>query len=273
MADDLPSFSPERLAPLLNTRVIGRRAEFHKCIDSTNIRGKQLAASQDAHGTVVVADSQTAGRGRMTRVWQSPPNRNLYLSLVLYPNVPPQIVPQLALLCALAVHQAMSKTVPSHTFGLKWPNDIWSQQGRKLSGILCEAVLYGTKTAIVAGIGINMNGTSADFPADIRQTAGTLAELAEHPLDRIAFLAELINAFEPLFDQWQTAQSLQPFLDYWNRFDILKGTPISVKNGEDVLKGTAQGILPDGRLVLSTPDGDRLIHAGDTHILRVPSVS
>ncbi len=268
MSNAVPSFSHEHLESLLTTRAIGRLAEFHDCIDSTNIRGKQLATSQSAHGTVIVANTQTAGRGRMTRVWQSPPDCNLYFSLVLFPTIPPQIVPQLALLCALGVHEAMSQTVPTHTFGLKWPNDLWSQQGRKLSGILCEAVLCGSQTAIVAGIGINVNGSSDDFPPDIRQTAGTLSELANHPLDRIELLAKFLNAFEPLLDQWQAAQSLQPFMDTWNKFDILRGTSIRVQNGDEIIEGIADGIRPDGRLVLSTPDGERLIHAGDTHILR-----
>ena len=267
MSNAASSFSPEHLAPLLTTRIIGRRAEFHDCIDSTNIRGKQLATSQSAHGMIVIANSQTAGRGRMTRIWQSPPDCNIYFSLVLFPTIPPQIVPQLALLCALGVHQAMSQTVPAHTFGLKWPNDIWSEQGRKLSGILCEAVLCGSQTAVVAGLGINVNGLPADFPPDIRQTAGTLSELANHPLDRIELLATFLNAFEPLLDQWQTAQSLQPFMDTWNRFDILRGTSIRVQNGDEIIEGIADGILPDGRLVLATPDGTSLIHAGDTHIL------
>ena len=268
MPNAASSFSPEHLAPLLTTRAIGRHAEFHDCIDSTNIRGKQLATSQSAHGTVVVANTQTAGRGRMTRFWQSPPDCNLYFSLVLFPTIPPQIVPQLAILCALGVHQAMSQTVPAHTFGLKWPNDIWSQQGKKLSGILCEAVLCGSQTAVVAGIGININGNSDDFPPDIRQTAGTLAELANHPLDRIGLLATFLNAFEPFLDQWQSALSLQPFLEYWNRYDILRGTFIRVQNGDEIIEGIADGIRSDGRLILSTANSIRLIHAGDTHILR-----
>ncbi|MBP5638485.1 MAG: biotin--[acetyl-CoA-carboxylase] ligase [Victivallales bacterium] len=260
--------SPERLSTFLKTRLLGRLLEYHACIDSTNIRAKQLASFPEREGLVVIADSQTAGRGRMTRVWQSPPGRNLYFSIIIRPDVPPQTLPQLALLCAIAAHKAMSKTIPDHHFGLKWPNDLWSEQQKKLSGILCEGVMNGAQTSVVAGIGINVNGQSDDFPPEIRNTAGTLEEIAGHPLDRTEFLAHFLNSLEPILDEWQRAQSLLPFIDYWNKFDCLQGKNITVQDSGDFKKGIAKGIMHDGRLILTTQDGELFIHAGDVHILK-----
>ncbi len=266
MHDDLPNAA--NTSPLLTTRTLGRHLEFHACIDSTNRRAKAIALSPDTpEGTVVVADQQTAGRGRMTRQWRSPAGLNLYLSAILRPSAPPQTIPQIALLAAIALHQALHDLLPELTFGLKWPNDLWSHTGRKLSGILCEATFAGADCAVIAGIGVNVNDSIANFPPDLQQTAATLADLAGHTLPRPQLLAALLNRLEPLLDDWQPHASLEHLLPYWNQHDILRGRPITVQDGDDILSGTAGGILPDGRLILDTHSGQRLIHAGDTHIL------
>lgn len=256
--------------PLLTTRDLGRQLIFLPCVDSTNKYAKQLAVGDAPapHGTVVVADQQTAGRGRMTRTWRSPAGKNLYLSLILRPTTPPQAIPQIALLLAIALHQSLRQLLPDLPFQLKWPNDLWSAQNRKLSGILCEAVLNAQNCAVIAGIGINVNDTIRDFPPELQQTATTLADLAGHPLSRPLLLATFLNRLEPLLDIWQQHASLTPFLDYWNQHDALKNKAITVQDRDDVFAGTATGILSDGRLVLHTSAGIRHIHAGDTHILK-----
>ena len=260
----------QRIEPLLTTRSLGRVMELHGCIDSTNLRAKQLAATaaDTLHGTVVVADSQTAGRGRMTRQWESPPARNLYFSMILQPQVPPPVIPEIAILCAIALHKALANMIPEYDFGLKWPNDLWSRQGRKLSGILCEALFQGTSATVIAGLGINVNMTGQDFPDIIRDTAGSLRDIAGHCLDRNRILASFLNAFEPLLDTWQQVLSLQPFMDYWNAHDILNGTRITVQDGEAVITGTARGIRTDGCLLLETAGNVSAIRTGDTHILK-----
>lgn len=257
------------LQPWLKTKWLGHTVETYTSINSTNIRAKERAHDEDAQGFLVVADSQTAGRGRMTRAWHSPPGRNLYVSFVLKPTAPPETIPQIAILTAIALHQALSQTLPNHTFGLKWPNDIWSSSGKKLSGILCEATFQGASAAIVVGVGVNVNDTAANFPPELQSTAGTLRDIAGHPLDRTQLLADFLNAFEPLFEIWETAASLQPFLQYWNDFDILKGNHIQLSVNDSDTEGTVQGLMPDGRLLLKHDDGTLdYIHAGDTHLKR-----
>lgn len=255
------------LQPWLTTHWLGHAVESYSSINSTNIRAKERAYDQDAQGLLVVADSQTAGRGRMTRVWHSPPGRNLYFSFVLKPTAPPETIPQIAILTAIALHQAISQTLPEHAFGLKWPNDIWSSTGKKLSGILCEATFQGKKAAIIVGVGINVNDDIANFPPELQKTAGTLLDIAGHRLDRAKLLADFLNAFEPLFEIWEISASLQPFLQYWNDFDILRGNHIQLSvNGSDT-EGIVQELMPDGRLLLKHDDGTLdYIHAGDTHL-------
>jgi BirA family biotin operon repressor/biotin-[acetyl-CoA-carboxylase] ligase len=143
--------------PFLATCRFGRNIAYHALTTSTNILAKALAVDGSQEGSVVVADSQTGGRGRMGRTWVSPPGVNLYFSLILRPEVPSFRVPQLTLLVAAAIRQALCAFIPDLSAMIKWPNDILVK-GKKLCGVLCEMQSELDLTHfVVVGIGINVN--------------------------------------------------------------------------------------------------------------------
>lgn len=256
------------LSPYLKTKALGRKLLWFDSIGSTNQEAHRFTTDAANHGLVIAADSQTAGRGRMTRLWHSPAGLNIYASILIFPQVRPEAVPQFALVMALALHAALHELFPKTPFSLKWPNDIWTSEQRKISGILCEAVFCGTQCSIIAGIGINVNGTMKDLPPELQNTAGTIFEATGQHIPREQLMAVFLNQLEPLFETWQIAQNLQPFMKTWQQADCLANTQISVCQKDEIISGTACGIREDGRLILSVNGQQIPIAAGDTHILR-----
>lgn len=253
----------------LQTRWFGRNLICLEKTESTNHDAKAAAADGCTHGYTVVADEQSAGRGRLNHVWISPSGINIYVSIVLRPNVSASCFPQIPVICAIALQQALAGIAPSLELALKWPNDLWTAHShRKISGILCEGVTMKDRSlAVVAGIGINVNGSLEDFSEDLRQTATSLKMETNTLWRREQILAVFLNRFEQTFDEWQTAGgTLRPFMDYWNRHDLLAGRPIVVEQGEQIEEGVACGIDNEGRLKLQTTGGVKLVHAGDVHL-------
>ena len=164
--------NPDRLLPAeitqhLTTTRFGRRLETFETIDSTNIRAGQLAREGAPEGTLVVAERQTHGRGRLGRSWVSPARVNLYASFVLRPQLAPADAPQLALAAAVAVARALAPLAPGRV-AIKWPNDCLLD-GRKVAGILTEMDAEVDRVrAVVLGIGVNLNATTRAFPIALR---------------------------------------------------------------------------------------------------------
>lgn len=254
------------VAPHLKTRTIGRRIEYHDAVDSTNRAAGDLARQGAVEGAVVVADAQTAGRGRMGRRWESPAGENLYFSVLLTPDIEPARVPQLALVAAVAVHEGLAECCPEIKAHIKWPNDILVV-GRKVAGILCEANIEADRVhRVVLGVGINVNGTSV--PRALHTTATTLRLAGGREVSRPALLAAVINRLEPRYEGWLQAGSLSSLLDYFERHSALNGRPVAAENPSGVVRGTARGVTPTGKLVIETADGARLhLLAGDVHLL------
>ena len=178
----------------LQTKLVGREIICYDAVDSTNIVLKELARQGAENGTVVVADTQGTGRGRMERAFFSPPGKGIWVSILLRPDFLPQEAPKCTLMAAVAVAQAMEK------FGLraaiKWPNDIL-HDGRKLVGILTEmSAEMDRVNYIVIGIGINVNIAEEDFPEELRPIATSLMQMKGEPLSRVAFLQELLRALD-----------------------------------------------------------------------------
>ena len=252
----------------LKTRDFGRNLVCLETTGSTNLDAKTAATSVCAHGYTVVADEQTAGRGRLDHEWMSPAGINIYVSIVLRPRIVPSCYPQVPVICAIALHKALAEMVPSVELALKWPNDLLAiHNKRKISGILCEGVTMKDRSlALVAGIGINVNSSLEDFPEYLRATATSLKMETGKQWCREQILAVFLNHFEQIFDEWQVAASLRPFMDYWNRHDLLAGQSIAIEQGPQIEEGVARGIDDEGRLLLETPTGMKLIHAGDVHL-------
>ena len=253
--------------PLLKTTILGQTCIIHETCDSTNQVVLDAAKNGALEGFMVVSEIQTAGRGRQRRLWHSPPGRNLYFSVLLRPQCPQTRLPQLAMVAALALHQAIRKIAPELDIGLKWPNDLWLQN-RKLSGILCECPPQsGDRCAIVVGIGLNVNAQREDFPPELQTTATSLAIAAGHDFDRTTLLAEILNAFDELYIKWLNTNDLKLFLSTWGKADILRGRTIAVQRPTDQLEGTVLGITPTGLLRLEVAgQGEVVISAGDVHL-------
>ncbi len=256
----IPDINATILKPLLHTAFIGRTLVSEFELASTNITANELAAANAPEGLVVIADHQSAGRGRNGRSWLSPHAQNLYFSILLRPSCPPAAVPQLSILTALSITKAIA--LPG--IAVKWPNDVWLN-GRKLCGILSAMSCMANQTEYaIIGIGINVN--MREFPEDIPGTS--LARETDREFSRAEVLSSVLNAIEEDYSLWKHNQTLAPFMERWASCSLLDGRSITAEHGRTTLQGTACGITPDGLLKLNCPDGViRLIAAGDTHII------
>ena len=263
-------FEQELYFANLRATRIGMPLNIADTLESTNQFLLELATQKAQEGTLAVAETQTAGRGRQRRLWHSPPGLNLYFSLLLWPDASPLRRPQLAMLTALALRRAILTQDATLAIGLKWPNDLWIN-GLKISGILCECPpepLDG-RYGIVIGIGLNINSLAEDFPQELHATATSLRIQAGGKLfSRERLLAEFCNAFQPLYDKWLKSADLLPFLPEWNEHDILIEKTIAVQRPNDIVTGMVTGYTPEGLLRLNTQDGVITISAGDAHLKR-----
>src|SRR5919198_2054958 len=186
------------LRPLLNTHDLGQVVHWHDEVGSTNDLAKALADDGAAHGEVVVAEAQSAGRGRRGRSWPSPPGRNLYLSAVLRPDLPPARAPELTLVASVALCQAVRQADVAAS--IKWPNDLLVG-GRKLGGILLEMAAEPDQIQwVVLGIGVNVNGRPEDFPEEVRPIATSMAIERGRPVPRALFAGAALTAIEEWLD-------------------------------------------------------------------------
>ena len=268
MPDD--TISDETLYPLLRTRTLGRVFTFLEETGSTNQDLLLLAKRGAEEGRVIAAERQSAGRGRMERVWHSPPGVNLYFSLLLRPRQKdPSRIATLPLLAGLAIARAMENCAPGIQAGIKWPNDIWIG-GRKGCGILCEMqISKASEAAVVIGCGVNVNLTREEMPLEIRDRATSLRIEAGKSFRRVEVLAALLNSFETLYDRWNL-EGLAPLLPDLNGRDVLRGRRLTIALTHDPVTGIAEGIGPDGALLLRD-DGGRLIpiYSGEAHICSI----
>lgn len=250
MIGDLDAAAIELELDRLGSR-IGRPASVLAETGSTNDDARAAAAAGAPHGAVFLADAQTAGRGRGDHAWHSPPGENLYMSIILRPRVEAASVPPIALVVGVAVARAIERRLgasPPFEIGIKWPNDL-IVSGRKLAGVLVEGRLRGKEvSSLVAGLGVNVRSQS--FPPSIADRAISLAMLGVSDLSRAslaaAIIAELGSAIA-LFEQ----SRLEPFARELERRDVLRGSRVDVSG----VRGVAEGIDADGRLLIRTEDG------------------
>jgi len=179
------------------SRRIGRTIEFHPEIGSSNDRAREALASGAGDGLAVVADLQTAGRGRRGRTWSSPPGVNLMVSVGVRPRIQGSDAGLLGIASAMAVRDACATQVPAAGLRVRWPNDVVDAGGRKLAGLLVETAMEDGRLAeAVIGIGINVNWAVTDMPRDVRDRATSLLELAGHPIDRVTLLSAVLAALD-----------------------------------------------------------------------------
>ncbi len=251
--------------PFLTGERFGKKIIYHPVTGSTNIQAKALAGEGAPEGSVVVADSQNGGRGRMGRIWVSPPGVNLYFSLILRPEVPSIRVPQLTLLVAVAIHRALCVLSPALLPMIKWPNDLLVK-GKKLCGVLCEMQSEPEMTHfVVVGIGINVNQTK--MPPEIEERATSLFLESGQFFSRPELLAFVLNHLEPLYNEWLLHDDLGFILPYLEKYSLLQSKEVSIDQRNRNLSGTVVGIARGGELKLLCADGQTiLVSSGEAHL-------
>jgi BirA family transcriptional regulator, biotin operon repressor / biotin---[acetyl-CoA-carboxylase] ligase len=229
---------------------------------STNDVAAAEANRGVATGALVLADHQTAGRGRLGRTWFSPPRQNLYLSLVLRPQVPIESVATITLALGLGVAEAVHHFVPDAPVEVKWPNDVLLAR-RKAVGILVEASLSGGKLRhVIAGIGIDVLQT--EFDPEIAQLATSIAVHAKQPPDRTSVLVEVLERLARRLEQFER-EGIAGMLEELRARDATLGRRVRTVHGE----GQGAGIEPEGTLRVKLDRGESVsVRAGDVDILR-----
>ena len=257
----------DELKPAL--RWLGREIEVHDSLDSTNLRAEQRAREGAPQGTIVLADRQTAGRGRLGRSFFSPGQRSLYLSVILRPACPPEEVHQAVFAAAVAVAETVRGRVPASVpVEIKWPNDVLLG-GRKTSGINLPAHVEGGRVHwAILGIGLNVNTVASEFPAELREIATSLSIAAGSPLDRVAVAGELLGRLEGQLDLL-SAGRFGEVLEGWRNYFRMQGSRVIVGGPGTAreIEGTVIGIDDGGALLLETSAGPERILAGDVTLL------
>jgi BirA family biotin operon repressor/biotin-[acetyl-CoA-carboxylase] ligase len=251
---------PDRLGPAeLAPHLRGRWRSIHWLAetDSTQRVARELARAGAEEGTAVIAERQTAGRGRLGRQWHSPPGLNLYCSIVLRPPLPPGAVPQIALVAGTAVAAAIAEET-GVTAAIKWPNDVLVD-GKKVSGILTEMDAEVERVQhVIAGIGVNLNAPASAFPPELRAKATSLRLATGRRIDRAAFTGRLLAALEARYGRFLAVGFASSVRAEWESLSCLTGTRVSVAGPDGELAGRALGLDDDGALRLET-DGSGIV--------------
>lgn len=241
----------------LDTEVIGRRIYLFGAVDSTSAVLRRLARQGAGDGTVVLAEEQTAGRGRPGVRWYSPDAANLYVSVLFRPSLAPQDVALFAPIASLALTEAIG--AEGAAADIKWPNDVVVGR-RKLAGALTEYAAKGNRVShVIIGIGVNLNMDRAELERALgpdARDATSVSEAIGRPVDRNAFAARVLN----LLEQWRTVHTAHgpgAVLAAWQARDALRGRALEVRTGGTVWRGRGLGIDAGGCLVVETREGRR----------------
>lgn len=246
----------------LQTEIVGRSLHCHEELDSTNAKARQLADEGAVDGMVVIADRQSAGRGRLGRRWESPPSVNLYCSILLRPQIPVQQAPQLTFLSAVAVAESLN-----HLYDLparvKWPNDILID-GAKIAGLLNEMNAETEQVhSVVLGVGINLNMTAEQFPAEIIYPATSVLLETNKVIDRAAFAREFLQRLDGYYCEF-LSEGFVPIRRRWEALCDLMNQQVQIDQNPGLLQGTVVGLDSDGALRVQLDSGkvERIL-AGD----------
>ena len=249
--------SPVSLRRRLKTKFVGHNILYYPTTSSTMDVAKQAIKDGAAEGAIVIADHQTAGRGRLGRTWLSPPDSSILLSIILYPNL--EQLPRLTIAAALAVAKSIEKITGLEPV-IKWPNDVLIG-GKKVSGVLIESDVQGDKVNYaIVGIALNVNLDPSSIP-EISETATSLKQVLGQEVSRLDVIESLLVEFEELY---QTLRRGEPIDGEWrHRLETL-GKEVTVRSGDMVHEGYAESVDDEGNLLLRRLDGSLVtIAAGD----------
>lgn len=245
---------------------IGREIFFYDTVVSTNAVASEIAA-KTLEGAVVLADTQSKGRGRLGRVWLSPPGVSIYMSIILKPDIKPMDATLITVMSSVACATALRK-VTGLNVTIKWPNDLIIQK-KKLCGILTELKTERNKIIFaVAGIGINVNTDINEFPEDMKHLATSLKNETGIVYSRTEIAAETLNEM----DRWYKTLKVMDrdaLLSEWKRLSSTLGREVMVVTGQGTLTGFALDLDSEGMLMIKLASGEvKRISSGDVTILR-----
>jgi BirA family transcriptional regulator, biotin operon repressor / biotin---[acetyl-CoA-carboxylase] ligase len=252
----------ESIRQRLDAQRLGTEFHYFPEIGSTNTYARRLAEQGVREGALVIAESQTDGRGRLGRRWVSPPNMNLYISLVLRPKLPPARAPQITLMAAVALAETLQSFLPAPP-SIKWPNDI-TVNGKKLAGILTE-VNCGTDSVefVILGIGVNVNYPVDLMPEEIRQRATSVLVERQSNVSREDLLWRLIQDLDRCYGEIEE-NGFAPLAQRWEAYFGWRGQRVRIELLDQVVFGMAKGIDHDGALLLEDDHGGlQRVIAGD----------
>ena len=257
----------DEIAAHLKAEVIGRYFVCQEESVSTNADAFRLAEQGAVEGTVILADSQSRGKGRMGRIWSSPAGVNLYCSVILRPGIMPYEAPQLTFLSAVAVARGI-ELVSGLAPQIKWPNDVLIG-GSKVAGLLNEmSSETDVINFVVLGIGVNLNMTVEQFPPDLRHPATSLLLETGRPVARARFAAAMLSELDRLYAGFR-AHGFGPVREEWQQRCNASGRELAVSDGgAEVVRGTFAGIDSYGALLVARENGSlERILSGDVKVL------
>lgn len=252
----------------LTTSILGREIICLDMVDSTNSEARRRA-TEAAEGTIILSEEQTAGKGRQGRQWVSPRGKGIWLSLILKPEIQAHKVPQFTQIAAAAVCLALEQRGITKV-EIKWPNDILVN-GRKLSGILTEMQSKGkTVDHVVLGIGLNVNMNQQDFPQELQNQATSLFLETGKVWKRSQLIAEIINAFEPLYNLYVRDGDLIPTLDICRENSAVIGFRVLLHEKGVEREVEVLDLGPEGELIVRMADGEKVsIVSGEVSVRQV----
>ncbi|MEH7303501.1 biotin--[acetyl-CoA-carboxylase] ligase [Neobacillus drentensis] len=237
----------------LTTTLMGRNIHYEESVESTQKIAHRLASEDAPEGTIIIAEEQLAGRGRMARKWHSPKYTGIWMSMLLRPNMPLSNAPQLTLLTAVATVQAieeMTDVIPE----IKWPNDILIN-GKKVTGILTELQAEADQIhSIIIGIGINVNQKKDDFPSELQEIATSLFIENKVSVSRAELIRSILKHFEKLYTVY-LEKGFLPIKLLWEGYAGSIGKYIKARTLTTTIEGKALGITDDGVLKLEDESG------------------
>lgn len=259
----------KEIAKYLKTDFIGKKIYYFDSLASTNIKAKEIAM-EAKEGTVIIAEEQTSGRGRLGRSWISPKGKGIWMSIILKPEVQPAKVAKITLIGAAAVNQGLKDIKIKSS--IKWPNDIIIED-KKVSGILTEMSCETNRiNYVIMGIGINVNLSEKDLNVELKDKVISLKQVIGQDIDRNKLFASVLNHFEELYIPFKRNEDISETIDISRRESILKGKEIRIIKAGIEKTGKALDIDEEGQLIIEYEDGSiERVFSGEVSIRGIDS--
>ncbi|SKA83087.1 BirA family transcriptional regulator, biotin operon repressor / biotin-[acetyl-CoA-carboxylase] ligase [Clostridium sp. USBA 49] len=244
----------EEIEPYLNSSVIGRKFIYFNSIDSTNNAAKKIADDENSHGTVLISEEQTNGKGRLGRHWISPKYKGIWMSIILKPNLDPIDASKITQIAAAAV--TLSLLEMNIKALIKWPNDIILNH-KKVCGILTEMNAELTNIHhVIVGIGINVNADKEEFPDDLKDIATSLKIESNNKINRQILTAKILNNFEILYNKFINNNDIESSLKICREYSAILGSEIIIINKGEKVSAKAIDIDEEGKLIVKYSNGN-----------------